>query len=66
MTSDEQKWLSVPTFLRLNKGVIGRSSLYDLIREERIDVLRISQRKFLIRNDCLDRLYASELDVETN
>ena len=60
MDLNRREWLSVPAFLRRHSGVIGRTTLYGLIHDGRIEVIRISPRKYLIPSDCLDRLYASE------
>ena len=60
---DHREWLSTSAFLRRHPKVIGRNTLYGLIREGRIEVLRISPRKYLIPADALDRLYASETTV---
>ena len=55
----QREWLPTTVFLRQNPA-IGRTTLYGLIREGRIEVLRISPRKYLIPADALDRLYATE------
>jgi hypothetical protein len=60
---DGREWVSPRKFLARHKGVIGRNALYDLIRQNRIECLRLSDRKFLVPSDALDRMYESEMAV---
>ena len=60
MDLNRREWLSVPAFLRRHSGVIGRTTLYGLIHDGRIEVIRISPRKYLIpglmaKNVCFRR-----------
>ena len=59
-TRDPRDWVSPHNFLERHKGVIGRNALYDLIRQNRIECLRLSDRKFLVPSDALDRMYEAE------
>ena len=54
MKMPESEWLTVAQFLDKHRGLIGRSALYDWLREGRVPHLRIS-RKILIPSDALDR-----------
>ena len=52
-----QRWSTVNEFLDAHKGHIGRSSLYERLRDRSIPSIRIG-RKILIPSDALDRLLA--------
>ena len=51
----ETHWVTVGEFLTLHKGRLGRSSLYDRIKDGSIPAIRLG-RKILIPSDALDRV----------
>ena len=55
-----QKFLTVKQFLAVNKGRLGRSMLYERIRDGTIPAVHIGKRKILIPSDALDRLLEGE------
>ena len=55
MSSTEREWLSVVQFLARHQGRIGRSSIYERIREGSLPAIRIG-RKVLIPSDAFDSI----------
>ena len=52
----KERLLTVPQFLAENKGLIGESLLYQLVKEGRIEHVRLSPRKILIPEGALARV----------
>jgi excisionase family DNA binding protein len=52
---ERRQWLTVNEFLEAFKGQVGRSSLYEHLRDGSLPSVRIG-RKILIPADALDRL----------
>ena len=51
-------WISVPEFIRRNKGLIDRNLIYRQINSGKLPAIRIGSKKILIRADALDMLFA--------
>jgi excisionase family DNA binding protein len=51
------EWLSVKDFLERHRGQIGRSSVYDRIKDKSLPAVRLG-RRILIPADALERLLA--------
>ena len=51
-------WISVPEFIRRNKGLIDRNLIYRQINSGKLPAIRIGPKKILIRADALDMLFA--------
>ena len=51
-----QQFFTVKEFLAINKGRLGRSMLYERIRDGTIPAVHIGKRKILIPCNALDRL----------
>ena len=59
MATKRQEWLTVSEFLERHKGLIGRSSVYDRIRDHTIPSVRLG-KKILVPADALERLLDSD------
>lgn len=57
-TATRPKFVSPETFLRENRGVVGRTLFYDAIRRGEVPHVRIG-RRILVPVDCLDRMLAA-------
>ena len=55
-----KEFLTVKQFLAANKGLLGRSMLYEGIRDGTIPAVHIGKRKILIPCNALDRLLEKE------
>ena len=50
-------WISVPEFIRRNKGLIDRNLIYREINSGKLPAIRIGPKKILIRADAFDVLF---------
>ncbi len=53
--SDGREWLSVQEFMARHPGLIGRSAVYERIREGVLPSIRIG-KKILVPSDAFDTL----------
>lgn len=61
-----QEFLTVKQFLAINKGRLGRSMLYERIRDGTIPAVHIGKRKILIPCNALDRLLDGEGNTDSS
>ena len=57
----DTKWVTPAKFLKVNKGVIGRNLLYDMMRAGEIPHIRIGPKKILMPLDALDQIAERQL-----
>lgn len=51
------QWITVPEFLRRNRGLVAKNFVYEAVKDGRIPALRLSSKKILIRTDSFDLLF---------
>ena len=54
---DDNKWLTVPEFLKANPQAGSRAWVYEQIKLGNIPTLRLGRKKLLIRTDVLELMY---------
>lgn len=52
------EWVSVKEFLERHRGLIGRNSVYDRVKDGTLPAVKLG-RRILIPGDALERLLAS-------
>ena len=55
MNIANREWLTVDKFYQLNKGRLGRNTIYEGIRDGSIPSIRVG-RRILIPSDALDQM----------
>ena len=56
MTQKAEQWVTVPQFLRANRGKIDRNLLYRLINGGSIPSVKLGTKKILIPSNAFDLL----------
>jgi len=57
LPNQHSEWISVPEFLRRNKGLVDRNLIYREINSGKLPAIRIGPKKILIRADAFDVLF---------
>ncbi|MCH8280927.1 MAG: hypothetical protein J4O03_09075 [Chloroflexi bacterium] len=57
MVNQITEWITVPEFLRRNKGRIDKNLVYREIAAGNLRAIRIGPKKLLIRSDAFDLLF---------
>lgn len=57
MVNQITEWITVPEFLRRNKGRIDKNLVYREIAAGNLRAIRIGPKKLLIRSDAFDFLF---------
>ena len=63
MAQKAEQWVTVPQFLRDNRGKIDRNLLYRLINEGNIPSVKLGTKKLLIPSNTFDLLAEAQTPV---